>query len=44
MNCIQFYLFLQIFNIRTSFPQEGFILHSNFILANIVILSSNVIY
>ena len=44
MNCIQFYLFLQIFNIRTSFPQESFIIYSKFILAHIVILSSNVIY
>ena len=37
MNCIQFYLFLQIFNSKTSFPQEGFMLYSKFILAHIVI-------
>ena len=48
MNCtgIWFYLFLQIFNIRTSFPQEGYrkvILYYKFILAHVVILNSNVI-
>ena len=36
MNCIQLYLFLQLFfNIRTSFPREGFMLCSEFILLNI---------
>ena len=42
MNCIALSIFT-IFNIRTSFPQEGFILHSEFILANIIILSNTVI-
>ena len=34
----------QIFNIRTSFPREYFLFYSEFILANIVILSSDVSY
>ena len=34
----------EIFNVRTNFPQGYFIFYSEFILANIVILSSNVNY
>ena len=40
----ELYFPTEIFNIRTNFPQGYFIFYSEFILANIVILSSNVNY
>ena len=39
----ELYFPTQIFHIRTRLPQDYFIFYSEFIIANIVILSSNVI-
>ena len=44
MPVYELYFPTEIFNVRTNFPQGYFIFYSEFILANIVILSSNVNY